>query len=232
MLGRFLELSLLAPDVGVAWQRWQALGFVAAETGDVWPHPYGVVYCEGLAIGLHAAGDEPLCLTFVRPEVALLAEELSTRLIGMERTQLSEHAFNVVELREPGGALLRVQEARTFSAPAEPPRQTALGRFRHLSLPCADLAEARGFWERLDMELEATEDPWDGLAVKGLPIGCHEHSLLGAPLLVFESDAVDAAALRDAGLAAARPVAALGPRRHRVLREATGLMVLVLDAAG
>jgi hypothetical protein len=233
MLGRFLELSLLAPDIGAAWQRWQALGFVAAETGDVWPHPYGVVSCEGLAIGLHAAGDEPLCLTFVRPRVESLAAELSTRLIGMERAQLGGHVFNVIELREPGGALLRVQEARSFSAPAEPPRHTALGRFCRLSLPCADLAEARGFWERLGMELKASDDPWEGLAITGLPIACHEQTVLGAPLLVFEpANAVDAAVLRDAGLAAARPLTALRARRHRVLRDPTGLTVLVLDAAG
>jgi catechol 2,3-dioxygenase-like lactoylglutathione lyase family enzyme len=233
MLGRFLELSLLAPDIGAAWQRWQGLGFVAAETGDVWTHPYGVVYCEGLAIGFHAAGDEPLCLTFVRPEVESLAEELSNRLIGMERTQLGEHVFNMVELREPGGALLRIQEARSFSAPDEPPQHTALGRFHHLSLPCADLAEARGFWERLDLELVSRDEPWEGLAVAGLPIACHEQSVLGTPLLVFETaHAVDTAALRDAGLTAARPVAMLGTRRHHVLRDATGLTVLLLDAAG
>jgi hypothetical protein len=233
MLGRFLEISLLAPDIGAAWQRWQALGFTAAETGDVWPHAYGVVACEGLAIGLHAAGDEPLCLTFVRPEVAALADELSTRLIGMERTQLGSHVFNVVELREPGGALLRVQEARSFSTPADAPRHTALGTFRGLSLPCTDLAEARGFWERLDMELHDVADPWEGLTVSGLPIACHERTVLPAPLLVFElEDTLDAAALRDAGLTAARPLAALGNRSHRVLRDATGLMVLVLEAAG
>ena len=49
MLGRFLELSLLTGDPGSAWQCWLELGFVGAETGDVWPHPYGVAVCEGLA---------------------------------------------------------------------------------------------------------------------------------------------------------------------------------------
>ena len=60
MLGQFLEVALVTDDTGDAWQQLQGLGFEPAPTGDIWPHPYGVVACEGIAIGLHARGDEPL----------------------------------------------------------------------------------------------------------------------------------------------------------------------------
>src|SRR5690606_9004620 len=191
MLGRFLELSLVVPDTGTAWQRWLDLGFADAEVGDIWPHAYGVVACEGMAIGLHAAGNEPVCVTLVRPEVAALERTLADRLIGIARTQLGSEVFNLLELREPGGALLRVQEARSFSPPAELPARIDLGVFRALSLPCPDLAEARGFWERLDYEVRDVDEPWPALAIQTLPLACHGAATCREPLLIF-TDTPDA----------------------------------------
>ena len=66
MLGRFLELALVTDDPGAGWSELQQLGFADATSGDIWTHPYGVVACEGLAIGLHARGEEPLSLVFVQ----------------------------------------------------------------------------------------------------------------------------------------------------------------------
>src|SRR5678815_2828838 len=121
MLGRFLELSLVTPDTGGTWQHYQRLGFEPAPTGDIWPHAYGVVACEGLAIGLHAAGDEALSISFVRPEVAALHRELTARHLDVERARLGSDVFNELTLREPGGVALRVLEARTFSPPLQTP---------------------------------------------------------------------------------------------------------------
>ncbi len=234
MLGRVLEVSLLAPDIGTSWQRWLSLGFASGEAGDVWPHPYGVVACQGLAVGLHARAAEPLCLSFVRAGVEELEQELSNRLIGIERAVLGSDVFNLLELREPGGLLLRVQEARSFSPPAEPPRTTALGRYRTLSLPCHDLAEARGFWERLDFEVHDIASPWDGIVVEGLPLACHEPDLVDEPLLVFDQagEDLDAEALREAVLGTARGLPALRGRRHRFLHTPEKLALLLLGAAG
>lgn len=223
MLGRFLELSLVVPDTGAAWQRWLDLGFASAEAGDIWPHAYGVVACEGLSIGLHAAGDQPVCISLVRPEVAALARALADRLIGIEREQLTPDAFNLIELREPGGMLLRVQEARSFSPPAQLPRDTAAGRFRAISLPAADLAEARGFWERLDYEVRDDEDPWPTLAVGSLPIRVHEAAACRSALLIFDEAA-------PTGIAATT-LPALRDRPHRLLRMPDGIAVLSLAAA-
>lgn len=225
MLGRFLELSLVVPDTGAAWQRWLELGFAAGEAGDIWPHAYGALACEGMAIGLHAVGDDPVCVSFVRPEVAALERALADRLIGLERSTLGPDVFNLLELREPGGTLLRVQESRTFSAPAELPARTEVGVFRALSLPCPDLAEARGFWERLDHEVRDTEEPWPALHIEGLPLACHDAAVWRQPLLLFDGSGGDPLA------AAAARLPALGGRAHRLLRTPDGVALLELGPA-
>lgn len=240
MLGRFLELSLVVPDTGASWQRWLELGFADAEVGDIWPHAYGVVAVEGVAIGLHAAGNEAVCVTLVRPEVAALERTLADRLIGIERALLGSEVFNLLELREPGGALLRVQEARSFSPPAQMPARIDLGMFRTLSLPCPDLAEARGFWERLDYEVHDVDDPWPSLAIQTLPLACHATSICREPLLIFTGaaagDAPDAVAA-DAGQAempagvAAGMLPALHARHHRLLHTPDGVALLGLSAS-
>jgi hypothetical protein len=226
MLGRFLELSLVVPDTGTSWQHWLELGFAGAEASDIWPHAYGVVACEGMAVGLHGAGEEPLCLSFVRPEVAELDRELSARLLGVERARLGEDEFNLVELREPGGLLLRVQEARTFSSPPEPPPRTALGVFDRLSLPCPDLAEARGFWERLGYEVQDIDEPWPGLAIESLPLACHEAAASREVLLVFNGPPEGSL---PPGMGTGQ-LPALRGRAHRLLRPVAGVGLLGLPA--
>jgi len=230
MLGRFLELALVTQNPGADWSALQRLGFADAPTGDVWTHPYGVVACEGLAIGLHAAGEEPLQLVFVRPDVAALERELGARFIEVEATRLGSDVFNELGVREPGGMLLRVIEARTFSPPAELPARTALGRFLTTSLPCPDLGDARLFWERLDMEVLGAEDPWPSINVAGLPVACHEAASCQETLLLFDgAGARDEAALHAAGIRSSRSLPALRARRHRVVRGIAGLTAILLD---
>jgi hypothetical protein len=229
MLGRFLEVALVAADPGAGWSDLQRLGFAGATSGDIWRHAYGVVACEGLAIGLHAAGDEPFCLVFVRPDVAALDRELTTRLIDVESTRLGSDVFNELCLREPGGVPLRVIAARTFSPPLEMPERTAFGRFRGISLPCADLGEAQGFWERLDMDVAAGSDPWESIAIAGLPLAYHENGDFKEPALLFDGEqAWDNDALRAAGIFIGRPIPALRDREHRLLRSAEGLAIIIV----
>jgi hypothetical protein len=229
MLGRFLELALLTDDPGTSWHAFRRLGFADATSGDVLTHPYGVVAAEGLALGLHAKGDEP-SLVFVRPDVAALERELSGRFIDVESVRLGSDVFNELALREPGGTLLRVIEARTFSPPAELPARTALGRFLAISLPCGDLAEARGFWERLGMDVDDATQPWESLAIKGLPIACHETASCRELVVLFDATTARSDAdLRDAGLSIGRPLPALRHRGHRLVRGVEGLAMLLLD---
>lgn len=227
MLGRFLELALVDDDPGGAWSDLQRLGFAGATSGDIWSHAYGVVACEGLSIGVHAEGPEPLNLSFVNPDVTALERELTTRLIEVESSQLGSDVFNELALREPGGALLRVIAARTFSPPLELPERTAFGRFLALSLPCADLGEAQGFWERLDVDVDAAEHPWNCIFLRGLPVAYHESGDFKEPALLFDgTKAWDDDALQAADVTIGRPVPALRGHRHRLLRGPAGLAIL------
>jgi hypothetical protein len=187
------------------------------------------VAAEGIALGLHAKGDEP-GLVFVRPDVAALERELSGRFIDVESMRLGSDVFNELALREPGGTLLRVIEARTFSPPAELPTHTALGRFLAISLPSTDLAETRGFWERLGMDVDEGTQPWESLAIRGLPITCHESSNFREVVLLFDAaTARGDVELRHAGLSIARPLPALRHHGHRLMRGMEGLAMLLLD---
>jgi len=230
MIGRFLELALVTADPGASWSELRQLGFADAASGDIWTHPYGVVACEGLAIGLHALGDEPVSLVFVRPQVATLERDLSARFIDVESIRIGSDVFNELGVREPGGMLLRVIEARTFSPPPELPQSTALGRFESISLPCTDLAEVQGFWERLDMQVVAGTAPWDSIAVEGLPISYHESRSFREPALLFDGKgAASDAELRSAGATTGRPLATLRTHKHRVVRSVEGLEMILMD---
>lgn len=185
MLGQFLEIAQVTADTGESWQQLQALGFAPASAGDIWPHAYGVVACEGLALGLHAQGADELGVVFVRPEVAALHRELVALDIEVEAARLGSDVFNELTLREPGGVALRVLEARTFSPPSRVPARTALGRFVGLSLPCRDIEAARGFWQALGYATTASDTSLEGFAITGTPLACHPRQAMREPVLVF-----------------------------------------------
>jgi hypothetical protein len=220
MIGRFLELALVVDDPGAAWLRYQQHGFVAAETGEIWKHAYGVVACRGFALGLHAQGAEAFSVVFVKPDVAALHRDLTALGMRIEQAQLGSDAFNELALREPGGTLLRVLEARSFSPPAELPEQTQFGTFTSLSLPCRDLAQAADFWRQLGFGIADIQEPQAGFVVPGTPLAYHTRRALPQPVLLFRSaagslhDGIDTAAVQA---------------DHSLLRTAEGLAVIVLD---
>jgi hypothetical protein len=228
MLGRFLELALVVDDPGAAWQRYQQYGFAAAETGDVWSHAYGVVACRGFALGLHARGAESLSIVFVRPDVAALHRDLADSGVQIEQARLGADVFNELALREPGGKLLRVLEARSFSPPAETPDRTRFGMFASLSLPCRDLEKAAEFWQQMGFAIEETSDPWEGFAVPGTPLAYHERRSLPEPALLFAEAADGIGLLEDAGLHRDFALDSLGEREHALLRTSEDLAVIML----
>jgi hypothetical protein len=188
-----------------------------------------VVACEGLAIGLHGAGDEALSLTFVKQDVAALERALTMFRVEVERARLGSDVFNELTLREPGGMAIRVIEARTFSPPAELPVRTAMGMFRAISLPCADLVEAREFWELLGMELQEVAAPWEGFSVSGTPLAYHSRADFREMALVFDGEgARDEGVWRQAGLGGGRAVAQAGGDGHLLLRGVEGVAMVVL----
>ena len=229
MIGRFLELGIVSADPGAAWMQLQELGFASANTGDVWNHAYGVAACEGLAIGIHGAGEEALCLYFVRPDVAALHRELTALGVAIEAARLGSDVFNELTLREPGGVAIRVIEARSFSPPVEMPTNTALGIFRAISLPCVDLEAVRSFWERLGVVVHDTEDPWEGVAMPGLLLSYHLRSSFREMALLFTaSEHADEKKLHGAGVALGKPVPSLRARQHWPVRGPEGLAMIVL----
>jgi hypothetical protein len=228
MLGRLLEVALVTGDTGEEWQRFQQLGFEPAPTGDIWPHAYGVVACEGLAIGLHAKGEEPLSVVFVREDVAALHRELTALGLEVEQARLGSDVFNEVTLREPGGTALKVLEARSFSPPAQLPARTVPGTFRWLSLPCRVPQDAMPFWSALGEECTVIEEPFAGFTI-GQSLACHARSLFPGPLLVFDAPDDNArAALRDAGLEMGSRLAQVEVP-HLVARGPEQLTLLMLD---
>lgn len=230
MLGQLLEVALVTDDTGGEWLRLQKLGFEPAAAGDVWPHAYGVVACEGLAIGLHARGDEAMTLVFVRHAVAALHRELTARGIEVEQARLGSDVFNELTLREPGGLALKVLEARSFSPPPRLPARTVAGVFRRLSLPCRDFEAASAFWSALGIECETQEEPFPGLVLGRLRLACHERRLFTGPLLVFESPAEDAGAmLAEAGFDRRPRLAGLAGVPHAVARGPEDLTLLMLQ---
>lgn len=236
MLGRFLELALVTEDTSTSWQDWQSLGFAAASTGDIWPHAYGVVTCAGLAIGLHAAGEESPSLVFVRPEVAALHRELQGLGIEVEHARLGSDVFNELMLREPGGMPVRVLESRSFSPPLENPAHTALGRFAAVTLPARDVEAAREFWEGLGFSCQPSTLPdWpeEAFVLAGTPVSIHPRRLLPEPALLFRQtsgqsrEAAGAASLDQAGITSEKPRAGL-PDGTRLLRSREGLALLLI----
>jgi hypothetical protein len=228
MLGRLLEVALVTGDTGEEWQRFQQLGFEPAPTGDIWSHAYGVVACEGLAIGLHAKGEESLSVVFVREDVAALHRELAALGVEAEQARLGSDVFNELTLREPGGTALKVLEARSFSPPTHLPARTVPGRFRWLSLPCRDPEGAMPFWSALGEECTLREEPFAGFTI-GESLACHARSLCPGPLLVFDAPDHNAReALRDAGFEM-RPRLAQVDVPHLVARGSEPLTLLMLS---
>jgi hypothetical protein len=228
MLGRFLELALVVEDTGAAWQRYRQYGFAAAEAGDVWSHAYGVVACRGFALGLHARGAESFSVVFVRPDVAALHRDLADSGVQIEQARLGSDVFNELALREPGGRLLRVLEARSFSPPAETPDRTRFGMFAALSLPCRDLAKAAHFWQQMGFATEATRDPWEGFTLPGTPLAYHARRSLQEPALLFAQGPDVIGSIEDAGLHQDFALDSLGEREHSLLRTSEDLAVIVL----
>lgn len=228
MLGRFLELAMVVEDPGAVWQRYQKLGFAAAQTGDIWNHAYGVVACRGIALGFHARGAEDFSIVFTRHDVAALHRGLANSGVQIEAARLGSDSFNELALREPGGRLIRVLEARSFSPPAEVPERTTFGTFRSLSLPCRDLRGAMEFWRLLGFAVESTDDPWEGFTVPGTPLAGHARRALPEPALLFDHAGPFELRNEDAGLQPDFALDVLAEREHSLLRTPEDLAVIVL----
>ena len=199
ILGRFLEVSIHAPEVAASLDFYRRLGLTEAVTGDVWTHPYGVVTDGRVALGLHAYAFPSPALTWVCPGIPAAAELLGAAGVELEFLKTGDERFNELGFLDPDGQMVTLLEARTFSPPSGRVPPPAAGFFREFRYPVRVPEETAGFWEALGLlALERAASRvglvGDGVAVTGIAARGR-----APPELVFE--AVDLAAAA-AGLAA------------------------------
>ena len=152
MLGRFLEVSVHAPDVQESLAFYESLGFVQAAVGDTWSHPYAVLTDGRLYVGLHAFEFDSPALTWVHPGLARHAPALEALGIELAFAKLGEEAFHELGFLDPSGQMVTLIEARTFSPPAVGAAgSTRLGYFEEFGIPTTDLGRSTAFWDALGL---------------------------------------------------------------------------------
>jgi len=232
MLGSVLEVGVATADIGASFAFYQQLGFGSAVVGDIWAHPYGVMTCRGLCLGLHGLRRPTPWLAFAREDVAGLARALGAEGVDVATARLGSDDFHELELRDPSGLALRVLEARSFSPPHAVPALTLLGQFSQLSLPLADFEAGEAFWDRLGAVTRREDLPWKQLCVDlpGFSLAFHRPSLHDEPLLVFRQPDLGTAgpALRDAGFAAAPGLGGFGTPAHLILSSPEQVPLVLL----
>ena len=122
------------------------LGFQECAVGDIYDYHYAVVTDGRVFIGLHSAGIEDICLTFVRPELSLHIKELQALGLDVSDIYRGDECFHQLILHDPAGLQVRLIEARTFS-PSVEDRAPLTGQIRNLGISARYPDEARDFWQ-------------------------------------------------------------------------------------
>jgi catechol 2,3-dioxygenase-like lactoylglutathione lyase family enzyme len=233
LLGKFLEFSLLTPDIQASLDFYLKLGFSEAPVGETWAHQYAVVTDGRIHLGLHREGVTEPTLTFVKPGLLRALNDLESRGIEFEYRRLGNDAFNELAWRDPDGHLLRLIEARTFSPTKRPSTQTSqCGYFGEIALPSVDLVAGKAYWENLGF---VGMDEFDGrlphvaCTSDFIDIGLYESGPLHRPGLRFEADDV-AATLLTLAAAGIRPVkdAVLKAPQAALLTAPEGTPLLII----
>lgn len=237
MLGRFLEISIHAPDVPASLSFYEALGFVQAPVGDGWTHPYAVVTDGRLHLGLHGHPIESPALTWVQPGLAAHAPRL--RSLGIEFTveRLGEDSLNELGFLDPSGQRITLLEARTFSPPSLAPNHaTQLGYFEEFGLPTTDLDRATQFWDALGfVAFDPVRAPFTKVVAAGRDLNVALCDVdLRAPVLTFSDPAMAEriAILREQGHRfVERLPRGMDPRGTALLEAPEGSWLLLTTSA-
>lgn len=188
MLGRFLEISIHAPDIRASLEFYESLGFVQAPVGETWPYPYAVVTDGRLFIGLHGAVIRSPALTFVLPNLVQGIDRLRELGIEFDQERIGNDVFNQATFTDPAGVCVNLLEARTFSPPAEG-SSTTCGYFVEFGIPVRDTEAGKNFWEPLGfvaMEEELLPFARTQLTSDRLNLGLYRARAFRQPLLTFE----------------------------------------------
>jgi catechol 2,3-dioxygenase-like lactoylglutathione lyase family enzyme/predicted enzyme related to lactoylglutathione lyase len=233
VLGRFLEYSLATPDIRASLDFYAKLGFSQAEVGEVWNHPYAVLTDGRLCLGLHQQTEFVPSVTFVKPDLLRHLEEFEKRGAAFEFRHLGNDVFNEIGWPDPGGHLIRLIEARTFSPSKRSDLDTSLcGYFAELALPAPDLEIAKSFWEQFGFvgmdELDASL-PHVACTSDTIEIGLYDPAQLPAPTLLFDVDDLQQtlAALNSNGIMSAGRLPAPLRGTAALLQAPEGTAILV-----
>lgn len=189
MIGRFLEISIVAPDILASMEFYQGLGMLPATVGEVWSHRYGVVTDGNLVLGLHDYSFPSPSLTYVRPELKASLGELRDRAGSLAFSKTGDDEFNEAGFTDPDGQMIAVLEARTFSPPEITATDiTILGHFAEFSLPVTDLDTSIAFWENMGFVMTGRDEntshrAW--LTSDFLNLGLYVNPRMRVPALTF-----------------------------------------------
>ena len=236
MLGRFHEIAIQTKDIGASVEFYERLGFSQVETGDTWPHPYGVLTDGRIFLGLHQRTFDSPALTFVHAGVARYAAELAAEGVQLAYQRTAEHEFHTIGLKDPAGQMLVVVEARTYSPVVRGPERAPLcGYFEEFSIPSIDFAQAQAFWEpRGFVATEETDVPYLHLPLTSdyLDIAFHRPQTLDRPMLVFRDQGMRErlARLRELAIGTwLAPPQGLDSKTNAILEAPEGTALLFLD---
>ncbi|HEV2271424.1 MAG TPA: hypothetical protein VGR92_18375 [Steroidobacteraceae bacterium] len=235
MLGRFLEIGIRTEDIRASVEFYERLGFTQAQTGDTWPHPYGVLTDGRLYLGLHQARLDSPTLTFVRPGIAGHLAALERAGVEPAAINIGSEVFNEVAFHDPAGQAVRLLEARTYSPVGSAPETSRCGEFGWLSTPAADFDPVRNFWEALGLTAtgEAAQPfPHVLLRGNGIDLALHRPRFFAEPLLIFRN--ADMAAritgLRELALGPLQPPPrGLDAKANALLTAPEGTVLLLLQ---
>jgi len=239
MLGRFLEIGIATADIRASVEFYERLGFTQAQTGDIWPHPYGVLTDGRVHIGLHQSRLDSPAMTFVRPGVAGHAQSLERAGVGLSTVRVGDDVFNELAFRDPAGNAVRLLEARTYSPVDRSPIESSdCGRFSGISLPAVDFERVGGFWQMLGLspgEEESEPYPHLPLGSEDFALALHRPRFFAEPLLVFRDGAMAARLERLRELDIGRfepPPRGLDTNANSLLQSPEGTVLLLLQDTG
>lgn len=237
MLGRFHEISIETADIGESVAFYERLGFVQCGTTDTWPHSYGVLTDGKIYIGLHQFKFPSPTITYVHPGVAQHAHIIEKTGIELAWKRVGDEVFNELGFLDPSGQPVRVQEAPTHFASDLEARDTSLcGDFAEISLPAADFAPMRDFWEPLGfVALGESETPYLRMAMTSdyIDIAVHRPRTLDVPMLVFAAADMGERieTLRGQGWEFSEDLPrGLDPRYSALLKAPEGTALLLINA--
>jgi catechol 2,3-dioxygenase-like lactoylglutathione lyase family enzyme len=238
VLGRFHEISVETTDIADSVAFYERLGFVQCGTTDTWQHSYGVLTDGKLYIGLHQFRFPSPTITYVHADVAQHAHAMEHKGIELAWKRVGEDTFNEFGFLDPSGQAVRVQEAPTHFAGDIEPRDTSLcGDFAEYSVPAADFAPMRDFWEPLGfVALGESESPYLRMSMTSdyIDIGVHRPRTLDVPMLVFTaadmSERIERLRALGCEFSADDLPRGLDPRHNALLKAPEGTALLLINS--